>query len=97
MLEEFRESLEEKASVVKSLVHIQQKCEERELLLRRFLSQEDIARLVSERDPLNDTATVGAMYFRAVWDHNLRSFGPSPSLCCVGRSSTNHRPFADDD
>lgn len=95
ILEQFNETLDEKQLLVKILLRIQRTYEERELLLRRYLSQEDIEQLISERNPVKGTATVSAKYFHAVCGHNLRSF--SASHFRVGRLLMVHRLPADHD
>lgn len=73
-MEQFRESATEKMLLAKLLLRIQETYEEREELLRRYLSQEDIDRLLSEHDVVQDPATVRAKYLHAVCGHSLRSF-----------------------
>lgn len=50
-MDQFKESLEEKRLMKKVLVRIQRTYEERELLLRRHLTQNDIDQLICEHEP----------------------------------------------
>jgi hypothetical protein len=78
-LEQFKESVEEKKLMARVLVRIQETYEEREMLLRRHLTDEDIDRLISDEEP----DTVRTKYIHAICGHTLRSF----SECrLVGRS-----------
>jgi hypothetical protein len=74
MLEDFKEALQEKIVMTKLLLRVQQTYEEREIHLRRYLSQGDIEQLVSRQTPFQDTPTVSAMYLRTIFEHNLRTF-----------------------
>jgi hypothetical protein len=75
-LQEYKEALGEMFLLAKLLLHIQQICEEREILLHYYLSQEDIERVASENNPLekSDNATIGAKYLHAVCNQSLGSF-----------------------
>jgi len=72
--------------VAKLLLRIQQTCEEREMLLRSYLSQEDIEQVAYENNPLenSDSTTVGAKYLHAVCNQSLRSLIASDDV--VGQS-----------
>lgn len=80
ILEQFKEALDEKMVVARLFLRTQEIYEERELLLRRYLSQEDIEQFVSEQHPIKDAASVGAKFLRAICEHNLRSFSLGPCL-----------------
>ena len=76
ILQEYKEALGEKFILAKLLLRIQQTCEEREMLLRHYLSQEDIKRVASENNSLGnlDATTIGARYLHAVCNQSLQSF-----------------------
>jgi hypothetical protein len=76
VLQEYKEALGKKFLLAKLLLRIQQTCEEREILLHYYLSQEDIERVTSENNPLekSDNATIGAKYLHAVCNQSLGSF-----------------------
>lgn len=80
ILEQFREALDEKMAAARLFLRTQEMYEEREMLLRRYLSQEDIEQFVSEQHPIKDAASVGAKFLRAICEHNLRSLSLSPCL-----------------
>lgn len=73
-LEQFKETLGEKMMAAKLLLRIQRTYEERELRLRRHLSEEDIERLVSDQNPIKDAASIDAKYLNALCEQTLRSF-----------------------
>ncbi|KAF8119146.1 chitin synthase-domain-containing protein [Boletus edulis] len=74
LLEEFQETLEEKLLLARLMLRIQEAYEEREQVLRRCLSQEDVDKLISQQNPATEPTTVGAKYLRAVCEPTLRSF-----------------------
>lgn len=87
-MKEFNEALEEKLLLGQLLLRIQRTYEERELLLRRYMSKEEIDRLICERNPVQNRATVNAKYLHAVFEHNLRSY--SMNRCRVGQFYLDH-------
>jgi len=77
-MQRFKGVLEEKMMLVKLLFRCQKSYEEHEAHLRRYISEEDIKKLVSNQSPIKrfETETVYGKYFNAVCGHNLRSFNP---------------------
>jgi hypothetical protein len=94
IVKDFKETLEEKLLLAKLLLHTQEAFEERELLLRHYLGQEDIEQLISEWNPPNDATTVAAKYLHAVCGQNSKSFSINSSR--VSQFLLDYHPTNDD-
>jgi hypothetical protein len=90
ILEQFKEAIGEKYLLTKLLLHSQEAYEECEMLLRHFLSEDDVARLISKQSPFKGSggsAMVGVKYLQAVYEHTLWSNSVNPRVVCQNPSS----------